>query len=70
MKSGMGVPAWLGALLIVGLPAAVAGFVTGSVEKFVPGWVVPIIGIITFVLSGVVWLAFVTWLENRRDKKK
>ena len=70
MKFGIGIPAWLGALLVVGLPAAVAGIITGGLEKFVPGWVLPIAGIISFVLSCIVWLAFVTWMEKRHDKKK
>ena len=69
MKTGAGIPAWLGALLIVGVPSALTGLVAGFAgERF--AWPLTLlISVGVFVASSVLWFVLISWLENRRDKK-
>jgi uncharacterized protein (DUF2062 family) len=70
MKFGMGVPAWLGALLAVGPPGAITGFIMGQYEAMLPVWVLVPAGLLILVLSCIAWFGVVSWFENRRDQKK
>jgi hypothetical protein len=69
MRFGMGVPAWLGAILIVAPPAVVAGLVTGLLQDYVPLWVQPFLGFICLLIAGGAWLMAIMWWEKRRDDK-
>jgi|GEM_PF-5202385 len=64
MKFGLGVPAWLGAILIVAPPAAVAGLVSGLLQPLVPSWAQFLVGFLCLLLAGIVWFMAILWWEK------
>jgi len=70
MKFCVGVPAWLGAILIVAPPAAVAGIVSGLLQPLVPPWAQFIVGFLCLLLAGIVWFMAILWWEKRCDRKE
>lgn len=66
----MGLPSYLGALFIVGLPAVITGVVTAIAKRHLEGWAVWAVAALTFIVALLLWMVAIYYIEEWRDKTK